>query len=229
VILSHQPHPSTGREITTSATGQGGRDGTGPRGWLIRAADGWLPRAAGTGHAPPARLRPGPAASAQPPPASALAPGRDCRRRCGPLHPMVPLLSRDRARAGTVTCAIAHAAGALRALPGRVDGSAAAAGRPRYAQPGLPREANPGQPPARTHRDFPERDHPLMTRDFQALTSRYPFRPGFECKQNSCRIRISERPGDGDHSSFMFAIRDAVIESTSGRPSAGPLRSSTRK
>jgi hypothetical protein len=26
----------------------------------------------------------------------------------------------------------------------------------------------------------------------------------------------------------MFAIRDAVTESTSGRPSAGPLRSKTR-
>jgi hypothetical protein len=26
----------------------------------------------------------------------------------------------------------------------------------------------------------------------------------------------------------MLAIRDAVIESTNGRPSAGPLRSSTR-
>jgi hypothetical protein len=41
---------------------------------------------------------------------------------------MVPLLSRDPARTGTVTCAMAHAAGALRALPGRVDGSTAAAG-----------------------------------------------------------------------------------------------------
>jgi len=41
---------------------------------------------------------------------------------------MVPLLLRDLARAGTVTCAMAHAAGALRALSGRVDGVAAVAG-----------------------------------------------------------------------------------------------------
>jgi hypothetical protein len=68
---------------------------------------------------------------------------------------MVPLLSLDLARAGTVTCAMAHAAGALHALPGRGDGGAAAAGRLRRAQPGPPREANPGQPSARTRRDFP--------------------------------------------------------------------------
>ena len=42
---------------------------------------------------------------------------------------MVPLLSLDLVRAGTVTCAIAHAAGGLHALPGRVDGGAAAPGR----------------------------------------------------------------------------------------------------
>jgi hypothetical protein len=42
------------------------------------------------------------------------------------------------------------------------------------------------------------------------------------------KIRISVRPADGGRSSFMLAARDAVIESTSGWPSAGPLRSSTR-
>src|ERR1700760_2877318 len=47
--------------------------------------------------------------------------------RCA--HAMAPLLSRDLARAGTVTCAMAYAAGALRTLPGRVDGGAAVARR----------------------------------------------------------------------------------------------------
>jgi hypothetical protein len=42
------------------------------------------------------------------------------------------------------------------------------------------------------------------------------------------RIRISLRPADGGRNSFMLAIREAVIVSTSGRPSAGPLRSKTR-
>src|SRR5260370_27941618 len=42
------------------------------------------------------------------------------------------------------------------------------------------------------------------------------------------RIRISLCPADGGLSSFMFAIREAVIVSTSGRPSAGPLRSRTK-
>jgi hypothetical protein len=35
------------------------------------------------------------------------------------------------------------------------------------------------------------------------------------------KIRISLRRADGGRSSFMLAIRDAVIVSTSGRPSAG--------
>jgi hypothetical protein len=39
------------------------------------------------------------------------------------------------------------------------------------------------------------------------------------------KILISLRPDDGGRSSFMFAIREAVIVSTSGLPSAGPLRS----
>jgi len=42
------------------------------------------------------------------------------------------------------------------------------------------------------------------------------------------RIRISLRPAEGGRSSFMLAIRDAVIVPTSGRPSAGPLRSRTK-
>src|ERR1700751_4822713 len=91
---------------------------------------------------------------------SAPAPGPRLRRcRCGTMHVMVPLLSLDLARAGTVTCAMAHAAGALRALPGRVDGGAAAAGGPRRAPPGPPRKANLGQPPARTRQISRERDH----------------------------------------------------------------------
>jgi hypothetical protein len=43
------------------------------------------------------------------------------------------------------------------------------------------------------------------------------------------RIRISLRPDDdGGLSSFMFATLEAVTESTSGRPSPGPLRSRMR-
>lgn len=42
------------------------------------------------------------------------------------------------------------------------------------------------------------------------------------------RIRISLPLDDGGRSSFMLAIRDAVIVSTSGRSSAGPLRSRTK-
>jgi hypothetical protein len=38
--------------------------------------------------------------------------------RCGLLHAMAPLLSRDLARAGTVACVMAHATGGLHALPG---------------------------------------------------------------------------------------------------------------
>jgi hypothetical protein len=55
-------------------------------------------------------------------------------------------------------------------------------------------------------------------------TSRIADRHG----SNTSRILTSLRPADGGRNSFMFAIRDAVIESTSGRPSAGPLRSSTK-
>jgi hypothetical protein len=59
-----------------------------------------------------------------------------------------------------------HAAGALHALSGRVDGSAAATGRFRRAQPGPPRKANPGQPLARTPANFPNATIPSMTRSF---------------------------------------------------------------
>src|ERR1700756_4572095 len=98
---------------------------------------------------------------------------------------MVPLLSRDLARAGTVTCAMAHAAGASHALPGRVDGSTAAAGRPRLAPPGPPPPppppAPPPPPPPRRGKRppptpppapaaiSPERDHPPMTGAFKSL------------------------------------------------------------
>jgi len=60
--------------------------------------------------------------------------------------------------------------------------------------------------------------------DLSPATRRIADRHG----SKTSRILISLRPDDGGRSSFMFAIRDAVIESTSGRPSAGPLRSRMR-
>ena len=153
------------------------------------------------GHAAPARLCPRPSlpgpGPARPCPAPRPRPrartGR--RRRCGILYAMAPLLSRDLARAGTVTCAIAHATGALRALPGHVDGGAAVPGRPRRAQPrraqpGPPREANPGQSPARTRRDFrvpaaisPNATIPPMTTAlYWCWRVMQPFYPVCECE-----------------------------------------------
>jgi hypothetical protein len=45
---------------------------------------------------------------------------------------------------------------------------------------------------------------------------------------NTSKIRTSLRPPDGGRSSFILATREAVTASSSGLPSAGPLRSSTR-
>jgi hypothetical protein len=45
-------------------------------------------------------------------------------------------------------------------------------------------------------------------------------------KQNS--TLISDLPVDGGRNSFMFGSFEAVMLSTSGLPSAGPLRSRTR-
>src|SRR5260370_354595 len=60
--------------------------------------------------------------------------------------------------------------------------------------------------------------------DLSPATSRTTDRHG----SKTSRIRISLCPADGGLSSFMFAIREAVIVSTSGRPSRGPLRSRTK-
>ena len=60
--------------------------------------------------------------------------------------------------------------------------------------------------------------------DLSPAASRTTDRHG----SKTSRIRISLCPADGGLSSFMFAIREAVIVSTSGRPSAGPLRSRTK-
>ena len=60
--------------------------------------------------------------------------------------------------------------------------------------------------------------------DLSLATSRTTDRYG----SKTSRIRISLCPAEGGRSSFMLAIRDAVIVSTNGRPSAGPLRSRTK-
>jgi hypothetical protein len=60
--------------------------------------------------------------------------------------------------------------------------------------------------------------------DLSPATSKTADRHG----SKTSRIRISLFPADGGRSSFMLAIRELVIVSTSGRPSAGPLRSKTK-
>src|ERR1700756_2079732 len=97
---------------------------------------------------------------------------------------MVPLLLRDLARAGTVTCAMAHAAGALHALSGRVDGSAAATRRFRRAQPRPPRETNP-RPPA----NFPNATIPSMTRLFGVPASKNAYL-GLLSVRNSYNVMV---------------------------------------
>jgi hypothetical protein len=73
---------------------------------------------------------------------------------------MVPLLLRDLARAGTVTCAMAHAAGALRALPGHVDGGAAAPGDPDAHSRACHGKRTPASRLPALAKIFRERDHP---------------------------------------------------------------------
>ena len=60
--------------------------------------------------------------------------------------------------------------------------------------------------------------------DLSPATSRIAARHG----SKTSKFLISLRPDDGGRSSCMFVIRYAVMESTSGRPSAGPLRSRMR-
>lgn len=68
------------------------------------------------------------------------------------------------------------------------------------------------------------RYHLSHSPDLSSATSNITDRHG----SKTSKIRTWLRPADGGRSSFMFAIREAVTVSTSGRPSPGPLLSSTK-